>query len=633
MSLISEIHSPEDLKKIDPSMLPQLCAEIRSLIIDVVSKNGGHLAPNLGVVELTIALHRVFSVPRDKIVWDVGHQSYIHKILTGRLRDFPSLRTYGGLCGFPKRSENPCDAFGTGHASTSISAALGMACARDLSGDDYNVIAVIGDGALTGGEAMEGLNHAGDLKKKLIVILNDNEMSISRNVGALSSYLTELRTDPAYSRVKADVEGVLKAIPSIGTHVAKTVGRLKDSLKYFFVPGMFFEDLGFKYLGPVNGHDIPSLVETLQKAKNLTEPVLIHVLTKKGKGYAPAEKSPNKFHGTGPFVVATGEKITKKDAPPTYTSVFSKTLIQLADKNRNLVAITAAMPEGTGLDAFQRVHPDRYFDVGIAEQHAVTMGAGLAANGYHPVVAIYSTFAQRAFDQLLHDVAIQELPFTLCLDRAGIVGDDGATHHGNFDCSYLRLMPHFVIMAPKDENELRHMLYTATEYEGPCAIRYPRGSGVGVPVTESLHTLPIGRSERLQEGSQIDLWAVGTMVEAAKLTAKRLRAKGLSVGVVNGRFIKPLDQEALLEASRKVKLIVTLEENALCGGYGEGIISYLNQENRLGDCRVLTLGIPDEFVSPGKREFLLRDVRLDEDNLVERILTAYQEIEREALEQ
>lgn len=611
MTLLSTIHSPQDLKRIPEDQLGQLCTEIRELLIDVISKNGGHLAPNLGVVELSVALHRVFSVPRDKIVWDVGHQSYIHKILTGRLDQFPTLRQYGGLCGFPKRSESPCDCFGTGHSSTSISAALGMACARDLAGDDYNVIAVIGDGALTGGEAMEGLNNAGDLKKKLIVILNDNEMSISKNVGALSSYLTEMRTDPNYSRVKSDVESFLKGIPSIGPSVAKTVARLKDSFKYFFVPGMLFEDFGFKYLGPVDGHHIPVLLETLNKAKQLNEPVLIHVITKKGKGYKPAEKSPNKYHGTGPFNIRTGAKLAKKGAPPSYTSVFSKTLVSLGDRNRKLVAITAAMPEGTGLDAFGRYFPDRFFDVGIAEQHAVTMGAGIAANGYHPVVALYSTFSQRAFDQMLHDVAMQKLPFTLCLDRAGLVGDDGATHHGNYDYSFLRMMPNMVIMAPKDENELRHMLYTATEYDGPASLRYPRGSGLGAAITEPLHQLPIGKCEHVRTGQDVEIWAVGTMVDTAMKAAEILEGEGISVSVVNGRFIKPLDEEALLASASRFRLLVTLEENALFGGYGEGVTSLLNRHGCLRHCDVLNLGIPDEFVPHGKRELLLRDLGLD----------------------
>ena len=575
MKLLPTIHAPSDLKNIPDAQLPELCQEIREEILEVTSRNGGHLAPNLGVVELTVALHKVFSMPRDKIVWDVGHQSYVHKLLTGRLDRFPTLRQYGGLCGFPKRTESEYDCFGTGHSSTSISAALGIACARDLAGDDYNVIAVIGDGALTGGEAMEGLNNAGDLHKKLIVVLNDNEMSISKNVGALSSYLTELRTDPTYSRVKTEVEGFLKSLPSIGSSVARAVGRLKDSFKYFFVPGMLFEDFGFKYLGPVDGHDLPALMETFEKA--------------------------------------------------TYTKVFSDALVELGEKNRKVVAITAAMPEGTGLDVFGKYYPDRFFDVGIAEQHGVTMGAGLAANGYHPLVALYSTFAQRAFDQLLHDVAMQNLPFTLCLDRAGLVGDDGSTHHGAYDLSYLRLMPNMVMMVPGDENELRHMLKTSLEYNGPSVLRYPRGSGLGVPLDPEIHTLPIGKSKRLREGSQIDLWAVGTMVDTARKTADLLEKQGLSVGVVNARFVKPLDREALEAASHTVKLLVTLEENSLAGGFGEGVLDALNRMGRLKECRVLNLGIPDLYVPHGKRELLLRDLKLDPEGAADTILQAWKE--------
>lgn len=619
MRILPTIHAPSDLKKIPNGELPELCQEIRDEILEVTSRNGGHLAPNLGVVELTVALHKVFSMPRDKIVWDVGHQSYVHKLLTGRLEQFPTLRQYGGLCGFPKRSESPYDCFGTGHSSTSISAALGIACARDLAGEDYNVIAVIGDGALTGGEAMEGLNNAGDLHKKLIVVLNDNEMSISKNVGALSSYLTELRTDPKYSRVKSDVETFLKGLPSIGTSVARTVERLKNSFKYFFVPGMLFEDFGFKYLGPVDGHDLPALIETFEKAKTLNEPVFIHVLTTKGKGYKPAEQRPNAFHGTGPFDIPTGKKKSNPDAPASYTKVFSDALVDLAEKDRKVVAITAAMPEGTGLDVFGKFYPDRFFDVGIAEQHAVTMGAGLAANGYHPVVALYSTFAQRAFDQLLHDVCMQDLPFTLCLDRAGLVGDDGMTHHGVYDLSYLRLMPKLVMMVPRDENELRHMLKTSLEYPGPSSLRYPRGSGLGVPLDKEIHALPIGKSERLQRGTDVDLWAVGTMVDTARKAARLLERQGISAGVVDARFVKPLDEEALVAAGQKVKCIVTLEENALIGGFGEGVLEALNRHGALRHCRVLNLGIPDKFVLHGKRELLLRDLKLDPEGVVETV--------------
>ncbi len=619
MHLLQTIHSPSDLKKIPEKELHELCQEIREELIRVTSHNGGHLAPNLGVVELTVALHRVFSMPRDKIIWDVGHQSYVHKLLTGRFPQFSTLRQYGGLCGFPKRSESEYDCFGTGHSSTSISAALGLACARDLDHEDYNVIAVIGDGALTGGEAMEGLNNAGDLKKKLIVVLNDNEMSISKNVGALSRYLTNLRTDPGYSKLKGDVEGFLKSLPSIGGSVARTVERLKNSFKYFFVPGMLFEDFGFKYLGPVDGHDLQALMNVFEKAKHLEVPVLIHVLTTKGKGYAPAELQPNIFHGTGPFDIHSGKKINKPDTPVTYTKAFSQALVKLGKQNPKVVAITAAMPEGTGLDAFQEAYPERFFDVGIAEEHAVTMGAGLSAGGYHPVVAIYSTFAQRCFDQLLHDVAMQNLPFTLCLDRAGVVGDDGATHHGVFDLSFLRMMPHMVIMVPKDENELQHMLQTSLSYAGPSAIRYPRGAGRGVTLDTDYHALPIGTSERLQAGRDVDLWAVGTMVETAEKTAKLLEACGISTGVVNARFVKPLDLGALQQSGTSVRLLVTLEENAITGGFGEGVLDALNTLPSAPTCQVLTVGIPDTFVPHGSRDKLLETLHLTPEEIAEKI--------------
>jgi len=611
VSVLDSINSPKDLHNLSPEGLATLCSDIRTLIIKVVAKNGGHLAPNLGVVELTVALHKVFHTPTDKIVWDVGHQAYIHKILTGRKKEFPTLRLYKGLSGFPKRCESPHDAFGTGHSSTSISAALGYACARDVKGEDYNVVAVIGDGALTGGEALEALNNAGDQHRKLIVVLNDNEMSISKNVGALSEYLSEIRTNPHYTKVKSEAENLLKSIPSIGDKVATAASRLKDSLKYFLVPGMFFEDLGFKYFGPVDGHNIEALVELLEKAKTLDDPVLIHVITKKGKGYAPAELNPNKFHGTGPFELATGKKIVVGNPPQTYTQSFSKALITLAQDNKDIVAITAAMPDGTGLTEFAKKYPTRFFDVAIAEQHAVTLAAGMACGGLRPVVAIYSTFAQRAFDQILHDVCIQNLPVVLCLDRAGLVGDDGYTHHGVFDYSYLSMMPNMTIMAPKDENELRHMLYTALQGNSPMTIRYPRGSGLGVDCSEPMHEVPIGKGEILRQGEDVYFWAIGSMVDTALKTAELLEQQGIKAGVVNARFVKPLDKELLLATAKKVGCIVTLEENVIKGGFGEGVLSALNEEQLLNTTKVLNLGIPDAFIPQGDKKLLLRDLKLD----------------------
>lgn len=608
--LLDTINSPADVKKLDIEQLKQLAQEIRQLLINVISHTGGHLAPNLGVVELTLALHKVFSTPRDKLVFDVGHQSYIHKIITGRREQFPTLRQYGGLSGFPKRSESEHDAFGTGHSSTSISAALGMACARDLQGEDYNVVAIIGDGSMTGGMAFEALNNAGTLHKKMVVVLNDNEMSISKNVGAMSEYLYQLRTGETYNKIKNDIEDWLKN-KEFGTDVLKAIRRLKGSVKYLMVPTSIFEELGFTYLGPVDGHDLHSLLEVLQAAKKIDGPVMVHVLTKKGKGYKPAEDKPNKFHGTGPFDITTGQKITKPGAPVTYTEVFGKTLTELADTDKKIVGITAAMPDGTGLNIFAQAHKDRFFDVGIAEQHAVTAAAGMAAAGMKPVTAIYSTFMQRAYDSVLHDICMQKLHVTMCLDRAGLVGDDGYTHHGVFDYAYLRSIPNMTIMAPKDENELRHMLKTALAFDGPVSVRYPRGSGVGVATSEAMHALPIGKAEVLREGADVCLWAIGSMVQPALEAAQLLQAQGIAAGVVNMRFAKPLDEELFLEHAQRYHKIVTLEEGVLAGGVGSAVLEALDDHELLGKCDVLRLGIPDEFVMHGDKKLLLRDLGLD----------------------
>ena len=616
--LLNKIDSPKDIKNLNYDASKELAQEIRDYMIEVISKNGGHLAPNLGVVELTLALHKVFNCPKDKIIWDVGHQSYIHKIITGRREAFKTLRQYNGLSGFPKIQESEYDAFGTGHSSTSISAALGMAIARDLKGEDNEVIAVIGDGSMTGGMAYEALNNAGDLQKKLIIILNDNEMSIAKNVGAMSDYLYQLRTAKTYTRIKKDLEGWLKH-KNYGENIINIVRRVKGSVKYLLVPGSVFEHLGFKYYGPVDGHDLEHLVEVLEVAKATPGPVIIHVITKKGKGYEPAEKSPNKFHGTGPFDIATGKKITKPGAPVTYTEVFGKTLVDIAKDDKKIVAITAAMPDGTGLNYFADAYPDRFFDVGIAEQHAVTAAAGMAAAGLHPVVAVYSTFMQRAFDSVLHDICMQNLPVVLGLDRAGLVGDDGYTHHGVFDYSYLRLMPQMTIMAPKDENELRHMLATAVNFNGPIALRYPRGSGLGVEITEPLHTLPIGKAEEIKTGSDVCLWAIGSMVDEAVKAAEVLAEQGISAGVVNMRFVKPLDTELLVKTALQCKNIVTLEEGTVEGGAGSAILEELNDNGLVGKVKVLNLGIPDKYIPHGDRKLLLRDIGLDQDGIVKRI--------------
>ena len=616
--LLNKIDSPKDIKNLNYDALKELAQEIRDYMIEVISKNGGHLAPNLGVVELTLALHKVFNCPKDKIIWDVGHQSYIHKIITGRREAFKTLRQYNGLSGFPKIQESEYDAFGTGHSSTSISAALGMAIARDLKGEDNEVIAVIGDGSMTGGMAYEALNNAGDLQKKLIIILNDNEMSIAKNVGAMSDYLYQLRTAKTYTRIKKDLEGWLKH-KNYGENIINIVRRVKGSVKYLLVPGSVFEHLGFKYYGPVDGHDLEHLVEVLEVAKETPGPVIIHVITKKGKGYEPAEKSPNKFHGTGPFDIATGKKFTKPGAPVTYTEVFGKTLVDIAKDDKKIVAITAAMPDGTGLNYFADAYPDRFFDVGIAEQHAVTAAAGMAAAGLHPVVAVYSTFMQRAFDSVLHDICMQNLPVVLGLDRAGLVGDDGYTHHGVFDYSYLRLMPQMTIMAPKDENELRHMLATAVNFNGPIALRYPRGSGLGVEITEPLHTLPIGKAEEIKTGSDVCLWAVGSMVDEAVKAAEALAEQGISAGVVNMRFVKPLDTELLVKTALQCKNIVTLEEGTVEGGAGSAVLEELNDNGLVGKVKVLNLGIPDKYIPHGDKKLLLRDIGLDHDSIVKRI--------------
>lgn len=616
--LLKDINSPDDIKKLNYDALKKLAAEIRGYMIEVISKNGGHLAPNLGVVELTLALHKVFNCPKDKIIWDVGHQSYIHKIITGRREAFKTLRQYKGLSGFPKISESEYDAFGTGHSSTSISAALGMAIARDLKGEDNEVIAVIGDGSMTGGMAYEALNNAGDLQKKLIIILNDNEMSIAKNVGAMSDYLYQLRTAKTYTRIKNDLEGWLKH-KNYGENIINIVRRVKGSVKYLLVPGSVFEHLGFKYYGPVDGHDLEHLVEVLKTAKQTPGPVIIHVITKKGKGYEPAEKSPNKFHGTGPFDIQTGKKITNSDAPVSYTEVFGKTLVEIAKEDKKIVAITAAMPDGTGLNYLADAYPDRFFDVGIAEQHAVTAAAGMAAAGLHPVVAVYSTFLQRAFDSVLHDISMQNLPVVLGLDRAGLVGDDGYTHHGVFDFAYLRLIPQMTIMAPKDENELRHMLATALAFNGPIALRYPRGSGLGVDTGEPLHKLPIGKAEELKTGSDVCLWAAGSMVAEAVKAADSLAEKGISAGVVNMRFIKPLDTELLVKTAMQCKNIVTIEEGTLEGGAGSEVLETLNDNGLLGKVRVLNLGIPDKYIPHGDKKFLMRDIGLDQPGIVKRI--------------
>ena len=627
-ALLNRIEKPEDVKALTVRELEQLASELRHFIIDTVSQNGGHLAPNLGTVELTLALYSVFSFPGDKLVWDVGHQAYTHKILTGRRDAFKTLRKKGGITGFPNRSESVYDAFGVGHASTSISAALGMALARDARGEKNQVIAVIGDGALTGGESFEALNNAGDLGTKLIVILNDNEMSIDANVGAMSEYLSRIRIAPQYARAKRDMGSLLMSIPHIGDKVYKTASHLKDGVRSVLVPGSLFEEMGFHYIGPIDGHNIGLLEEVLASAKEMKGPVLIHIHTVKGKGYKPAEQAPDKFHGVGCFDPSTGKSAKKAGCAPSYTSVFSKALIDLAKDRPDILAITAAMPSGTGLKAFGQAYPKRFFDVGIAEEHAMTLAAGMAAAGMHPVIALYSTFAQRAYDQLIHDVCLQNLPVTLCLDRAGLVGEDGPTHHGVFDLSYLRQMPNMCVMAPKDEEELRHMLATAIAIEGPAAVRYPRGAGLGVPLTDSLETLPVGKAEVLQEEGDIVFLAVGTMVEKAKEAAAILKEEGIEAAVVNMRFIKPLDTELLGEMARTKRLLITAEENVLAGGFGSAVAEYLADHGI--EVPLLRFGIPDRFIEQGTRRELLSLIGLQPDEMAERIRERLSQLDENA---
>jgi len=610
MSILETINSPDDLKKLSASRLPQVAAELRRMIIETCAANGGHLAPGLGVVELTIALHRVFSTPADKIVWDVGHQAYAHKILTGRRERFGTLRTLNGISGFPKRGESPHDAFDVGHSSTSISAATGYAAARDLDGRKNKVLAVIGDGSMTGGLAYEGMNHAGHLDKDLIVILNDNEMSIAENVGALSNFLSRTSSSEFVHRFKKDVESFLKRV-DVGKGVLHVARKIEDSFKGFFTPGMLFEAFGFNYIGPIDGHDLPMLIETLENVKKLNDAVLIHVLTKKGKGYKPAEDNPSLFHGVGPFDIGTGKVIKGKGGAASYTAVFGSALCKLATEDERIAAITAAMPDGTGLSCFAKDFPARFFDVGIAEQHGVTFAAGLAAEGLRPVFAVYSTFLQRAYDQVFHDVCLQNLPVTFALDRGGVVGSDGPTHHGSFDLSYLRHLPNMTLMAPKDENELQHMLATAIALGQPAAIRYPRGNGYGVPLDQTLTPLPVGKAELLREGSDGVLLALGSMVVPALEAAAMLEEQhAIRLTVVNARFVKPLDNALILELAAKCGILITLEENALQGGFGTAVLELL-EEHDLNGTRVLRLGYPDSYIPQGEQHELRAMLGLD----------------------
>ncbi|MCI4624345.1 MAG: 1-deoxy-D-xylulose-5-phosphate synthase [Candidatus Magnetoovum sp. WYHC-5] len=612
-SRLTQINSPKDIKLLNLEELEELALELRDVIIKQVSTSGGHLASSLGVIEMTLALHTVFDSPNDKIVWDVGHQSYAHKIITGRGNKFHTLRQHGGLSGFPKRSESPHDAFGTGHSSTSISAALGIVEGRDRLGKSFKVIAVIGDGAMTGGLAFEGLNHAGHLKKDLIVILNDNEMSISPNVGALSSYLTRMLSSDFYQKIKKETKFFIEIIPKVGAPMSKFAQKTEDTLKYFFVPGMVFEELGFTYVGPIDGHDIGKLIDTFKHVKHNNTPTLIHVITKKGKGYEFSEKDPCIFHGVGPFELDTGES-KKSPLNPQYCTLFGEIALELANEDKRVVAITAAMSEGTGLTEFAKRHPERFYDVGIAEPHAATFAAGLASQGLRPIVAVYSTFLQRAYDQVIHDICLQNLPVTFAVDRAGIVGEDGPTHHGLFDISYLRHIPNLVLMAPKNGRELKEMVRLAVNIDKPCAIRFPRGTVCNE--LEILGQAPVefNKAEVVKEGSTAAILAVGHSVFTCYNAAKRLEKHGVSVMVVNMRFIKPLDEDFLISLFNKVKLILTVEENVQMGGFGSSILEFINSKG-IRDVIVKTIGLPDNFVEHGKQDLLRHLYGLDEDGI------------------
>lgn len=600
--LLDQIESPCQVRNLSIQELQELAQEIRERIISTVAQTGGHLAPNLGVVELTIALHYVFDAAFDRIIWDVGHQAYTHKLLTGRQSQFHTLRQFGGISGFPKRAESRFDAFDTGHSGTSISAALGMTVANHLKDSPARAIAVIGDGSMTGGMAFEALNHAGDLAKNLIIVLNDNEMSISPNVGALSSFLSRKLSGKTLMYLKREMENFLKSMPGLGASVNQVFRRSVDSLISFFTPGMLFQALEIAYIGPINGHRVDKLIETFQMARNVDGPVLIHVITQKGRGYEPAEKDPTSFHGVGAFDRETGKSIGSAGCP-SFTKVFGKALKKLADEDPKIVAITAAMLQGTGLDCFAEKYPDRFFDVGIAEQHAVTFAAGLAAEGFKPVVAIYSTFIQRAYDQILHDVCLQNLPVVFAMDRGGIVGEDGPTHHGLFDLSFLRSIPNMVLMAPKDENELQHMLKTAVDHNGPAAVRYPRGNGLGVELDDQLRSLPIGKGEVLREGEDVLIIGIGSTVQTAMEAAGRLQQDGIEAAVINARFVKPLDRELIMAWAKKAGYVITVEENVLQGGFGSAVLEMFQEESFVPKS-IVRLGLPDTFIPHGKQSLL-----------------------------
>lgn len=620
--ILERIKETNDIKDLSWEELDVLACEVRQFLVEKVSEHGGHLASNLGVVELTIAMHKAFSLPKDKMIWDVGHQAYTHKLLTGRRDGFETLRKFGGMSGFPKRNESDCDVFDTGHSSTSISAGLGYVEAREILGEDYKVVSVIGDGSLTGGMAYEALNNAAHLNSNFVIILNDNNMSISENVGGMSKYLAGIRTAKVYNELKKGVTGALNRIPGVGKNIVSSIRKTKNSIKQLFVPGMLFEEMGLTYLGPVDGHDIKKLYRTLREAQKMDHAVLVHVLTQKGKGYAPAEQNPSKFHGIGPFDMETGNTVEVKEKD-TYTDVFGKVMYKEGEKEPKLVAITAAMKDGTGLSGFQKKYPERFFDVGIAEEHAVTFAAGLAAAGLKPVFAVYSSFLQRGYDQIVHDVCMQNLPVVFAIDRAGLVGNDGETHQGAFDLAYLSHIPNMTMMSPKNKWELADMLRFAIRHDGPIAFRYPRGTAYD-GLKERRAPIVLGKSEMIYEESDIAIFSVGHMMEVAHQVWEHLKEKGYSCSLINSRFVKPMDTDVLEQMAEKHKLFVTIEEGVMTGGYGEQVMNYVSRE--VLPVKVLINAIPDQYVEQGNIGLLRKEILLDADSIVKKTVAAFEQL-------
>ena len=619
--LLGQIDSPQDLKKLSVEELPLLAREIRDTLLETISETGGHLSSNLGVVELTMAMHYVFDSPKDKFVWDVGHQSYVHKLLTGRRDRFSTLRQQGGLCGFTRREESEHDHWNCGHGGTSISAALAFAQARDLKKEDNKVLAVIGDGSLTAGMAFEGLNHTGHIQNDMIVVLNDNEMSISANVGGMSAHLSKIMTGQVMLKIKQEVGQLLLAVPGIGKEISRYAHKIDEAIKGVFIPGRLFEDLGFRYVGPIDGHDVEELINAFNSVKDLKGPTLMHVITRKGKGYEQAEEKADVWHGAKPFDISTGV-FHKKKSNPAYTAVFAGALIELAKEDDKIIGITAAMPDGTGISKFGKEFPDRTFDVGMAEQHGVAFAGALSIEGFRPVAAIYSTFLQRAYDQVVHDICLMNLSVTFALDRAGIVGEDGATHQGLYDIAFLRTLPNMVVMAPKDENELRHMLKTAIYHQGPAALRYPRGSGLGVPLDPEMKELEIGKGEVIQDGSDIAIFAYGHTVEWAQKVADKFEKEGVSVAVINARFAKPVDKELIVKYALKTRCLITTEEHSLKGGFGSAVLEAL-QEEQVVNIPVKCIGLGDIVLEHGSPGVQRKNLKLDPEGMFETIMTFY----------